>query len=47
MNPISKEKIQNFSDFIDNHEYFYIIGHKEPDGDCIASCLGLAEIIKN
>lgn len=47
MNSIPQEKIQNFSDFIDNHDYFYIIGHKEPDGDCIASCLGLAEIVKN
>lgn len=40
---------QNDSDllksFIENHNYFLIIGHKEPDGDCIASCLGIAGIL--
>lgn len=47
MNPVPQQKIKEFSDFINNHSYFYIIGHKEPDGDCIASCLGLAEIVKS
>ena len=35
-----------FSDFISDHDAFVIAGHKEPDGDCIASSLGLAYIIK-
>lgn len=43
---ISKEKIESFKNFINNHEYFFIIGHKEPDGDCISSCLGIAEILE-
>ena len=35
-----------FKDFIENHDFFYIIGHKEPDGDCVSSCLGIARIIE-
>jgi bifunctional oligoribonuclease and PAP phosphatase NrnA len=33
-------------DFIDRHGTFYIIGHKEPDGDCIGSQLALASFLK-
>ena len=33
-------------DFIDRHGPFYIIGHKEPDGDCIGSQLALASFLK-
>ena len=40
---------QNIADelkaFIDNHNFFFIAGHKEPDGDCITSCLGIAAIL--
>lgn len=46
MKEIKEENLQEFKSFIENHQYFYIIGHKEPDGDCIASCLGVAEILK-
>lgn len=46
MKEIKEQNIQEFKDFISNHQYFYIIGHKEPDGDCIASCLGIADILK-
>ena len=46
MNIIPESKITEFKNFIQNHNYFYIVGHKEPDGDCIASCLGIAEILK-
>lgn len=46
MKEIQENNIQEFKDFISNHQYFYIIGHKEPDGDCIASCLGIADILK-
>ena len=42
----SNEKIDLFKDFIENHDFFYIIGHKEPDGDCVSSCLGIARIIE-
>ena len=42
---LSQEKVQEIRDFIENHNFFFIIGHKEPDGDCITSCLGLAAIL--
>ena len=45
MSVISKEKILNLKNFIDSHENFYIVGHKEPDGDCISSSLGIAELL--
>lgn len=47
MKEINEEILQNFKKFIEKHQYFYVIGHKEPDGDCIASCLGVAEILKH
>lgn len=31
--------------FIDGHQFFFISGHKEPDGDCISSCIGIAAIL--
>lgn len=46
MNTISQEKFDAFKLFIENHEYFYIAGHKEPDGDCVASCIGISKIIE-
>lgn len=46
MSVISKEKILNLKNFIDSHQNFYVVGHKEPDGDCISSSLGIAEILK-
>lgn len=47
MQIISDENIQAFKNFIQNHDFFLIIGHKDPDGDCIASCLGIAGILDN
>ena len=46
MKTIPQEKFNAFKSFIENHDYFYIAGHKEPDGDCIASCIGLSKIIE-
>ncbi|NLC93166.1 MAG: bifunctional oligoribonuclease/PAP phosphatase NrnA [Treponema sp.] len=46
MNKFDTEKIQEFKTFINKHSFFLVIGHKEPDGDCIASCLGTAAILK-
>lgn len=46
MQIINDTEISNFKKFIENHNYFIIAGHKEPDGDCIASCLGIAAILK-
>ena len=43
---ISDQQIKNFLAFADSHSDFVIIGHKEPDGDCIASCLALDELLR-
>ena len=45
MKPIAEQTTQDFLSFIQNHDFFYIAGHKEPDGDCVASSLGLAAIL--
>lgn len=42
---IDQKCIDLFKNFILQHEFFFVIGHKEPDGDCIASCLGIAAIL--
>lgn len=33
--------------FIDTHERFLVIGHREPDGDCIASQLVTADLLRS
>ncbi len=45
MTLISREKVQNFLDFVKQHKTFLIAGHKEPDGDCISSCMGISYIL--
>ena len=42
---IDTKSIDLFKNFILQHDFFFVIGHKEPDGDCIASCLGIAAIL--
>ncbi|MDD7532906.1 MAG: bifunctional oligoribonuclease/PAP phosphatase NrnA [Treponema sp.] len=42
---LPQETIEEFKSFIENHNFFFIAGHKEPDGDCITSCLGIAAIL--
>ena len=42
MRPVPSELL----DFIDRHGPFYVIGHKEPDGDCVGSQLALASFLK-
>lgn len=44
---ISDEQIKKFEKFLSSHNFFYVAGHKEPDGDSIFSCLGMAEILKS
>lgn len=46
MELLTAEQIQSFKHFIESHDFFYIAGHKEPDGDCIASCLALADLVE-
>ena len=45
MSIITQKDSDSLKEFIQIHNSFIIIGHKEPDGDCIASCLGMAGII--
>ena len=44
---ISPEKVAELKSFIEKHDFFFIAGHKEPDGDCITSCLGIAAILEH
>lgn len=46
MKILTQEQIAAFKDFISRHDAFIITGHKEPDGDCIASSLGIAHLLK-
>lgn len=45
MDILQQENIEALKKFINKYEFFFIAGHKEPDGDCIASCLGIAAIL--
>ena len=42
---VPQSYIDDFKSFIECHNFFFIIGHKEPDGDCIASCIGISAIL--
>ena len=43
---ITTESIEEFKSFIESHNFFFVAGHKEPDGDAVASCLGVAAILE-
>ena len=43
---MKKDVPREIIDFFSNRSRFYLIGHKEPDGDCIASELALARFLK-
>ena len=45
MSILTQHDSDSIKEFIQIHDSFVIIGHKEPDGDCIASCLGIAAIL--
>lgn len=47
MSILTQHDSDSLKDFIQNHTSFIVIGHKEPDGDCIASCLGIAAILEH
>jgi phosphoesterase RecJ-like protein len=47
MSIITQKDSDSLKTFITSHNYILIIGHKEPDGDCIASCLGIAAIVEH
>ncbi len=46
MKGITEHQLKEFSDFVNGHSFFYVAGHKEPDGDCISSCLGVRAILE-
>ena len=45
MSILTQQASDSLKEFIQIHNSFIVIGHKEPDGDCIASCLGVAAIL--
>lgn len=45
MQIVSNEKIILLKEFIEKHDFFFIAGHKEPDGDCVYSCLAFSRIL--
>lgn len=47
MNPIPAEKFQELKIFIESHNFFFIAGHKEPDGDCVSSCIGISKVLEH
>ncbi len=42
---ITETHFESFLEFIKAHDSFIVVGHKEPDGDCIASSLVLKNIL--
>ena len=46
MKLLTVEQIASFRTFIESHDFFYISGHKEPDGDSISSCLALGMLLE-
>ncbi|MDE5615076.1 MAG: DHH family phosphoesterase, partial [Treponemataceae bacterium] len=45
MQIITDEQAAAFNAFLATHDFFYIIGHKEPDGDCVYSCLSMGALL--
>ena len=46
MTTITENQFKQFDAFVESHDSFIICGHKEPDGDCIASTLVLKSILE-
>ncbi len=46
MNTITENQFKQFDEFVKNHDSFIICGHKEPDGDCVASTMVLKSILQ-
>lgn len=47
MKVLEQKQIDAFRSFIEGHETFIIVGHKEPDGDCVSSCIGVSYILEH
>lgn len=46
MEPVTQEQVKKFEHFIDQHDCFFVTGHKEPDGDCLTSALGVIALLR-
>lgn len=44
---LSKEQVESFKEFIGRYARFIVIGHKEPDGDCVSCSLGVSYILEH
>jgi phosphoesterase RecJ-like protein len=45
MTPVTDAEAASFERFIDSHAFFLVAGHREPDGDCLASCIGVGALL--
>ncbi|MDR3312093.1 MAG: bifunctional oligoribonuclease/PAP phosphatase NrnA [Spirochaetaceae bacterium] len=43
---LTDQQVAEFRGFVDSHNSFILGGHREPDGDCLMSCLGMAKILE-
>lgn len=41
-----KDDMKHLRDFIASYKYFFVIGHENPDGDCIGSQVACASLLK-
>ncbi len=41
-----KDTLKKLQKFIDSYQYFFVIGHENPDGDCIGSQLACAGLLR-
>lgn len=46
MRELSSGETEAFLRFITVHDFFFIAGHREPDGDCVSSCLAVALLLR-
>jgi phosphoesterase RecJ-like protein len=46
MKLITDAQTASFKNFLDGHQFFVVSAHKEPDGDGLSSCLGLAALLE-
>lgn len=45
MKIITDGQAEAFKAFVTSHDFFFVAGHKEPDGDCVFSCVGMAALL--
>lgn len=45
MRILTGEEAASFRLFVEGHDFFFVAGHREPDGDCVSSCLALGMLL--